>query len=95
MAKMEFDKNHKAKLETIENEVQAKAYCNFLAQERIRHLNTLNSCRIRIKIYGVDETPGEFYETLTKLWNSEVLRQQEEIDKLDNRARRIKEKWGL
>ena len=84
---MKFDSSHKVKIETL-NEVEAAAYNLFLEQERVRHLNTLNSCRLKTKLYDL---PDEFNQALSKFWESEVLRQAEEIRKLDERVRKVKE----
>lgn len=74
---MEFDKEHKTKIETL-NIIEAEEYIEFLERERTRHYEVWLRCQAR-----------------SKFWGSEALRQKEELEKLEDKLKKVKEKFGL
>ena len=47
---MEFDENHKTKLETL-NYIEAEEFIDFLQNERKRHMETYTRCNARARFW--------------------------------------------
>jgi len=52
---MEFDSNHKVKLETL-NFIEKEEYEAFLRKEKVRHQETYNRCKARAEFWESEAT---------------------------------------
>lgn len=85
---MIFDeKTHKVKWWLI-NKREAVAYIDFLEEERYRHDNATEYCDWCIAIHG--NKRGTYDKATVELWQSAVLRHQEDTEGIDTLIQEVK-----
>ena len=94
---MQFGKNHKVRHRLLTDKDEARAFIDFLEEERIRHLrecdfakNAMDEC-----IYYARDISPTYFKALARLYKSQIIRHNEDIEAIDNSIKEVKDRLGL
>ena len=92
---MRFDPiTHIAPLESIKNKDEAIGHLIFLQAEKHRHLMEISACKFKMGIPMGGELNNEVrLKAYTDSWASAMLRHQEDVEMVEAKIKKIKDKW--
>lgn len=90
---MRFGKNHEVILETIETEIEARAYIFFKNTEIIRH--SLEEGRLAKVCNEKRHLESKFNKTYMELLDSAMSHHQEDLEDAEKLIQKVREKFNL